>query len=81
MVPTSYTVTRQVPDTYDFTVPGDPVLGTQVYFTTGGGNVGSVFIPQAKYTAAHVRQTVGAAAAPHVVAGAQGEQGAAEREG
>lgn len=62
MAPTSYQVIRQEPDTYDFTVPGNPVLGVQVYFSTGGGNTGSVFIPHSKYTPAHVRQIVGAAA-------------------
>lgn len=60
MPATTYTVTRQVPDTYDFTVPGDPVLGVQVYFTTGGGNTGSVFIPHAKYNGEHVRAAVAA---------------------
>lgn len=58
----AYTVIRQVPDTYDFTVPGDPVLGVQVYFTTGNGNTGSVFVPEAKYTAANVSNMIGAKA-------------------
>jgi hypothetical protein len=62
MPSTTYTVTRQQPDVYDFTSPGDPVLGTQVYFTTGGGNSGSVFIPQSKYNGTHVRAAVAAAA-------------------
>jgi hypothetical protein len=58
----TYTVTSQVPDTYDFTAPGNPVLGTQVYFTTGEGNRGSVFVPQARYTINTVKTLVGAAA-------------------
>ena len=58
----AYTVIRQVPDTYDFTVPGDPVLGVQVYFTTAAGNQGSVFVPEAKYTAATVSAMIGSKA-------------------
>jgi hypothetical protein len=45
----TYTITRQATDQYNFDTPGNPVLGTQVYFTTGEGNQGSVFIPQAQY--------------------------------
>lgn len=60
---TTYTVTRQAQDQYDFTVPGDPVLGTVVYFDTGNGNNGSVFVPASKYTAKHVRAMVAAKAA------------------
>jgi hypothetical protein len=62
MANTSYAVTRQATDTYDFTVPGDPVLGTQVYFSTGAGNVGSVFVPQTVYNAKTVATMVQAQA-------------------
>jgi len=58
----SYTVTSQATDQYDFTAPGNPVLGTIVYFTTGEGNSGSVFVPQARYTAANVHKLVAGAA-------------------
>lgn len=58
----SYTITNQATDQYDFTSPGNPVLGVQVYFTTGLGNQGSIFCPQARYTVATVRQLVSAAA-------------------
>lgn len=58
----AYTVIRQVPDTYDFTVPGDPVLGVQIYFTTAAGNTGSVFVPEAKYTAVNAGNMIGAKA-------------------
>jgi len=58
----SYTITRQATDQYDFSNPGDPVLGTQVYFTTGDGNSGSVFVPQARYGITLVRELVAAAA-------------------
>jgi hypothetical protein len=43
----SYTVTSQAVDQYDFSAPGNPVLGTVVYFVTGNGHQGSVFVPQA----------------------------------
>jgi hypothetical protein len=58
----AYTVIRQVPDTYDFTVPGDPVLGVQIYFTTAAGNQGSVFIPESKYTAVNASNMIGSKA-------------------
>jgi hypothetical protein len=60
--PGTYTVTSQSPDTYDFTTPGNPVLGVQVYFTTGEGNRGSVFVPQARYTINNIKTLVAAAA-------------------
>ena len=56
----SYTITRQATDQYDFTVPGNPVIGTQVYFTTGEGNTGSVFIPQAQYKETVIHSLVAA---------------------
>lgn len=62
MPATTYTVTRQIPDTYDFTVPGDPVLGVTVHFRTGGGNDGTVFIPANLYNGTHVRAAVAAKA-------------------
>jgi hypothetical protein len=53
-------VTSQSPDQYDFTNPGNPVLGTVVYFTTGEGNSGSVFVPQSRYSVKTVHQMVSA---------------------
>ena len=41
----TWMVTRQEPDTFDFRNPGSSAIGTIVYFTTGEGNDGSVFIP------------------------------------
>jgi hypothetical protein len=58
----TYTVTSQVPDQYDFTNPGNPTLGTIVYFQTGEGNTGSVFVAAAHYTVANVRTAVAAKA-------------------
>jgi hypothetical protein len=62
MAENNYTVIRQSPDQYDFTTPGDPVLGTTVYFTTAAGNPGSVFVPNAHYNAATVKTMVSAKA-------------------
>lgn len=62
MAGTNYVVTRQAPDQYDWTTPGDPVVGTYVYFETAGGNQGSVFVPNAHYNAATVKQMVSAKA-------------------
>jgi len=58
----TYTVTRQAPDQYDFSAPGDPVIGTVVYFVTGDGNQGSVFVPNSQYRVATVRTMVAAKA-------------------
>jgi hypothetical protein len=58
----TYTVTQQMPDQYDFSNAGNPTLGTVVYFTTGAGNSGSVFVAAAHYTVANVRTAVAAKA-------------------
>jgi hypothetical protein len=58
----TYTILRQATDQYDFSVPGDPVLGTQIYFKTGDGNTGSVFCPQEHYGITFVRALVESAA-------------------
>jgi hypothetical protein len=58
----TYTVTSQQPDQYDFSTPGNPVLGTIVYFQTGAGNTGSVFVPAVHYTVANVKTAVAAKA-------------------
>jgi hypothetical protein len=58
----NYEITSQATDQYDFSSPGTPVLGVQVYFKTGDGNAGSVFVPQARYGVTMVRELVEAAA-------------------
>lgn len=59
----TWVVTRQVPDQYDFTAPGDPVLGVIVHFQTGLGEPGSVFVPANRYTVDTVRAMIAAKAA------------------
>lgn len=73
----AWIVTSQQPDQYDFTAPGNPVLGTVIFFSTAAGNNGSLFVPQSVYgnlkhvkslIAAKVRQVdeVGALAGPDI---------------
>lgn len=59
----TWVVTRQVPDQFDFTAPGDPVLGVIVHFQTGLGESASVFVPANRYTVEVVRRMVAARAA------------------
>lgn len=58
-----YQVTSQVTDQIITTDAGQTVTGTYVYFVTGEGQSGSVFVPDAHYTAGKVRQMVAAKAA------------------
>ena len=59
----SWTVTGQTER--DQVVPGSaPVKGQQIFFTTGLGQSGSVFVPYAQYgNLDYVRQTIAAQAA------------------
>lgn len=59
---TSWQVTGQAERT-DIAADGTPVRGMTVYFTTGAGHQGSVFVPAAQYTADNVRAMIAAAAA------------------
>lgn len=45
----TWTVTRQAADQVTIQTNGDPVTGTRIFFTTGLGNQGSVFIADAQY--------------------------------
>ena len=45
----SWTVTGQAPDQYEFDGAGNPVSGYRVSFITGMGQKGSVFVPEAQY--------------------------------
>lgn len=62
MAELSWVVVRQDPDQYDFTAPGNPVLGVIVHFQTGEGNDGSVFVDYHHYNAATVRRMIHARA-------------------
>lgn len=57
-----WTVTAQITDQVINTDAGQTVIGTYVYFTTGEGNSGNVFVPDAHYSAKKVRQMVHAKA-------------------
>jgi len=58
----SYKIIDQQPGQYDFTNPGNPVLGTIVTFMTSDGNSDTVFIPANRYTIANVRKAAAAKA-------------------
>ena len=60
--PPAWRVTGQVEYT-QVGQTGPPVPGVKVFYITGQGHSGSVFVPQDVYNAAHVRDAVAAAAA------------------
>lgn len=59
----SWEVTGQVADQTTITTAGQVVTGHQVYFITGTGYRGSVFVPDEQYTPANVKTLINAAAA------------------
>lgn len=59
---TSWKVTGQL-ETTRVQQTGPPVQGMQVFYQTGKGHSGSVFVPQSQYNAHNVRALVAAAAA------------------
>ena len=58
-----WTVVAQVTDQIINTNAGQTVVGTYVYFVTGDGNEGSVFIADQHYNAATVKNAIHAKAA------------------
>jgi len=58
----TWTVTGQNEQT-QIAAGGQPVKGVSVYFTTGQGHTGSVFVPYTTYNQATVRNLINAAAA------------------
>ena len=58
----TWRVIRQEADTFDFQHPGSSAIGTLVYFETGEGNDGSVFIPDNRLNTKVARQMLAAAA-------------------
>ena len=59
----AYRVTRQVADQTRNDDSGNVVVGSLIYFTTGLGNQGVVFIADNLLTVKHVKETVAAQAA------------------
>lgn len=55
---TTWHVTGDTPDQYNFDNAGSPVLGHQITFITGEGNRGSVFVPNDHYNPAAVKALV-----------------------
>lgn len=58
-----WTITGQVSDQAVNTPAGQAITGTYVYFLTGNGNRGSVFVADDHYNARTVREAVNAKAA------------------
>lgn len=57
-----WTVTAQLTDQADITQAGRAVIGVQVFFITGDGNEGSVFVANNHYTQKVVEHAIHAAA-------------------
>lgn len=51
-------ITAQLTDQIDNTNAGQVITGVRVYFVTGNGNEGEVFIPNIHYNAKTVEQAV-----------------------
>lgn len=62
MAKTGWQITSQLSDQFENTAAGQTVLGVRVYFITGNGNEGSVFVPQNLYTVRNVQERVRAQA-------------------
>ena len=59
----TWQVTRQAADQVNITTSGDPITGVRVFYQTGQGNTGSVFIPDTQYhNTAAVKEALQAAA-------------------
>lgn len=58
-----WTVTSQLSDQFENTGSGQTVVGVRIYFITGDGNEGSVFIPNNHYTTRNVKERIAAQAA------------------
>jgi hypothetical protein len=54
----TWRVTGDAPDAYEFDGAGNAVAGHAISFVTGGGFKGSVFVPNEHYTAATVRALI-----------------------
>jgi hypothetical protein len=58
----SWVITGQVTGQAVNNDAGQTIVGSYVYYKTGFGNTGSVFVPDNLLSEAHVRETVAAAA-------------------
>lgn len=58
----SWRITRQQPNQTTNDETGNTIVGTYVYYQTGDGNSGVVFIPDNLYNEKHVTETVRASA-------------------
>jgi hypothetical protein len=58
MAGSGWKITAQLTDQVENTTAGQTVIGVRIYFITGSGNEGSVFIPNQQYTAKNVHSRV-----------------------
>lgn len=54
----SWTITSDLPDQFSSSGTATPVLGHMIYFLTGNGNSGSVFVADPHYNVASVKAAV-----------------------
>lgn len=59
---TTWQITGDLPEQYDFSGNGNPVVGHQISFMTGNQNRGSVFVPNDHYNIKSIRNLVHAQA-------------------
>lgn len=71
----SWTVTGQLDNQYSVDGSGQPILGHVISFITGGGERGSVFIPEDKYTVGNVERAIKAKAEIVAAVGRLASQG------
>lgn len=58
MARSGWIITSQLSDQFENTSAGQTVLGVRVYFITGDGNEGSVFVPDNLYKTKEVQERV-----------------------
>jgi hypothetical protein len=62
MANSTWVVTGDLPDQYSTSGSSTPVLGHVIFFQTGAGNNGSIFVSNAQYTPALVKPAIQAQA-------------------
>ncbi len=58
MAGSGWKITAQLTDQVENTPSGQTLIGVRVYFITGNGNEGSVFVPNQQYSAKNVHSRV-----------------------
>lgn len=58
MAGSGWKITAQLTDQVETNNAGQTIIGTRVYFITGNGNEGGIFVPNTQYTAKNVHERV-----------------------